>query len=177
MTTRERESNHQGPITESPSALEKLVIGEIEGKNRAIHTYDDVVWKIRTGFMTLLFGSWAILLKAVVESSASLDAQHRRLILALLIFSAGFAIGAAYIDRTYVRRKFRVILALDSLTAEVQQCSGDLRRIAPSLLQVAGDNGDAPYKCSGYRQALKGELMVYAVPLAALLLGIALTVW
>jgi hypothetical protein len=36
--------------------IEKIVLGEIEGKNRAIHAYGDIVWKIRTGLLTLLDG-------------------------------------------------------------------------------------------------------------------------
>ena len=57
--------------------LQKTVLREIEGKNRAIHAYDDIVWKIRSGFVTLLFGGWAIVLKSMVESkSESLSAQR-----------------------------------------------------------------------------------------------------
>jgi hypothetical protein len=39
--------------------LGSLVLDEIEGKNKAIHAYDGMVWKIRSGFLTLLFAGWA----------------------------------------------------------------------------------------------------------------------
>lgn len=43
-----------------------------------------------------------------------------------------------------MRRKFRVILALDRLTDELKACGGDYLKIPPELLKVAGDNGDMP---------------------------------
>jgi len=32
-------------MTEKEEIIEKLVLGEIAGKNRAIHAYDGIVWK------------------------------------------------------------------------------------------------------------------------------------
>lgn len=154
--------------------LQKLVLSEIEGKNKAIHTYDDVVWKIRTGFLTLLFGGWSVLLKAVIDS-ASIQ-KYVPLIHGLLAFSFGFAFGAAFIDRSYIRRKFRVIFALNRLMAEVQAIGGDWNKMPSGLLAVAGDNTSAPYNCKDYRQAMIGELMVYWVPLLTLILGTTLVV-
>jgi hypothetical protein len=43
----------------------------------------------------------------------------------LFLFSVGFAFGAGYVDRSYIRRKFRVIHALDRLTDEIASCDGD----------------------------------------------------
>jgi hypothetical protein len=154
--------------------MEKLALNEIEGKNKAIHTYDDVVWKIRTGFLTLLFGGWSVLLKAVIDS-ASIQ-KYVPLIHGLLAFSFGFAFGAAFIDRSYIRRKFRVIFALNRLMAEVQACGGDWNKMPSGLLAVAGDNTSAPYSCKDYRQAMIGELMVYWVPLLTLILGTTLVI-
>ncbi len=33
----------------------KIVLGEISGKNPAIHDYDKMVWSVRTGLLTLYF--------------------------------------------------------------------------------------------------------------------------
>jgi hypothetical protein len=84
----------------SKPVLEKVVLGEIDGKNRAIHAYDSISWKVRTGFLTLLFGGWAILLKGIVEASETTHYAHRSLTWGLLLFSAGFAFGAWLIDRS-----------------------------------------------------------------------------
>lgn len=148
--------------------VEKIVLGEIEGKNRAIHAYDGMVWKIRTGFLTLLFGGWAILLKGIVDSKDASPATYGTLIGGLFLFSLGFAFGAWYIDRSYVRRKFRVILALDRLMDEARDCAGDYHKISPELLKVVGDSGEMPYDSTGYREAASAERIVYLVPLTIL---------
>jgi len=155
-------------MAEKNEFMEKIVLGEIEGKNRAIHAYDGMVWKIRTGFLTLLFGGWAILLKGIVESTEKCPGAYRALAWGLFLFSLGFSFGAWYIDRSYVRRKFRVILALGRLIDELRCCGGDYFKITPELLKVAGDSADMPYMSKGYHQAAKAELSVYFIPLAIL---------
>lgn len=89
----------------------------------------------------------------------------------LYLFSLGFALGAWYVDRSYVKRKFRVILALDRLTDAVIACGGDYGRIPPELLKVAGDSAEMPYRSPGYREACWAELSVYLVP-AVIVLGV-----
>lgn len=163
-------------MAEKETLLEKLVLGEIEGKNRAIHAYDSIVWKVRAGFLTLLFGGWAILLQGMVGVSGPPAAGHIALAWGLLSFSFGFSLGAWFIDRNYVRRKFRVILALDRLVDEIRKCGGDYLALPPELLKVAGDNGDMPYDCKGYRQAMTAGTVVYVAALVTLIAGIALVV-
>jgi hypothetical protein len=156
--------------------LEKLVLGEVEGKNQAIHLYDDIVWKIRSGFLTLLLGGWAILLKGMVETSQrSVDIhRYRGLVGGLLLFSVAFAFGAWYIDRAYLRRKFRVILALNHLIDDLVASSGDVTSMSTSHLKVVGDNPAIPFDSSGYRQARSTELAVYLAPLVLVIVGVSL---
>lgn len=145
--------------------LQKIVLGEIEGKNRAIHAYDDIVWKIRTGFLTLILGGWAIVLKGIVDAQSPHIEQYRSLVCALLLFSLGFAFGAWYIDRSYLRGKFRVILALNALIDELATSGKDLNTLSSKLLNVVGDDAQRPFDCPGYREAKWTELAVYLVPL------------
>ncbi len=46
--------------------LTKLLLGEVAGKNGAIHAYDKMVWTVRSGFLTLFFGGWGLLRKSLV---------------------------------------------------------------------------------------------------------------
>jgi hypothetical protein len=55
-------------MTDNQDLIAKIVLGEIEGKNRATHTYDGILWKIRSGFLILLFGGGAILLTGIASS-------------------------------------------------------------------------------------------------------------
>lgn len=163
-------------VTVENGVLEKLILGEIEGKNRAIHAYDGMVWKIRSGFLTLLFGGWAIVLKGIVESADKKPSDYQPLAWGLFLFSLGFALGARYVDRNYVRRKFRVIAALDRLTDAIRDCGGNYLKIPPELLKIAGDNAEMPFDSAGYREAAKAELSVYLVPLLILVAVIYLVV-
>jgi hypothetical protein len=152
-----------------PTLLEKIVLGEVEGKHKAIHAYDAMMWKIRTGFLTLLFGGWAILLKGLAEDICThRPREYVALVLGLLLFSGGFAVGAWIIDRNYLQRKFRVIFALNRLLEEVRSSGGDLMKVSPDLLKIAGDNADMPFEGRGYRNASLTELSVYLAPLAIL---------
>ena len=154
------------------SILEQVVLAEVEGKNLAIHAYDGMVWKVRSGFLTLFFGGWSILLKAIVAAPAPNWDTDGALAIALLLFSFGFALVAWVIDRNYIRRKFRVILSLDALTATLINSGGDVRKIPAALINVAGDNSDMLFDCGGYRQARRAELAIYLVPLLALISGL-----
>jgi hypothetical protein len=163
-------------MAEQENLFEKIVLGEIEGKNRAIHAYDEIVWKIRSGFLTLLFGGWSILLTGIVQTKDKPPADYQPLAFGLFLFSLGFAFGARYIDRSYIRRKFRVIHALDRLMDEIGSCGDDYRKLSPELLRVAGDNPAMPYKGAGYREASRAELSVYLAPLAILVVAIVIVV-
>ncbi len=74
-------------MTQNNDLLEKIVLGEIEGKNLAIHAYDSIIWKVRTGSLILMFGGWAIFLKSIVEKPLSTPDEYRALILGLMLSS------------------------------------------------------------------------------------------
>jgi hypothetical protein len=151
--------------------LEKLVFNEVAGKNNAIHSYDEIIWKIRTGYLTLLFAAWAIILKNVVDSTKSPHSNYGMIVIALFLFSLGLALGGWFIDMTYVRRKERVILALDDLTEAIEGCKGNFLKIPTRLLKVAGDKPDMPYDSKGYQEAYRGSIMVFFIPLLAVMLA------
>jgi hypothetical protein len=151
--------------------LEKMVLGEIAGKNKAIHAYDEIAWKIRTGFLTLLFGGWGVFLRSTIDAKLP-QQEFRAVLISLALFSAGFAYAAWSIDRSYLRRKFRVILVLDQISVALAESGGDVTRVSPDLLRVAGDDALKPYDCLGFRDARRTELKVYLVPV--LIVGVAL---
>jgi len=159
-------------MPEKIQPMEKLVFGEIEGKNLAIHAYDGIIWKIRAGFLSLFFGAWAILLEGVITTFQQTPEQYISLASGLTLFSIGFALGASVVDRNYVQRKFRVILALDALTDELIMHGSDYLAISPALLKVSGDNGSMPFNSEGYRQAVKVSVVIYAVPLLIVFIGV-----
>jgi hypothetical protein len=162
-------------LTKKDDLVESLILSEVEGKNRAIHAYDGIVWKIRTGFLTLLFGGWAILLQGILNASVTPKGGYGPLVWGLFLFSVGFTFGAWFMDRSYVRRKFRVIHTLNQLTDSIVSCGRNYSEVNSELLHVAGDSAQIRYQGDAYKQATRAELIVYLVPLLILLAVIVLS--
>ena len=153
-----------------PNMLDQVVLGEVAGKNNAIHAYDKIIWTIRSGYLTLIFVGWSVLLKSYAETNMK-GLKGFYVATGLLLVTFGLTLGGYFMDRAYVRRKFRVILALNNLVDAIKVSSGVAEAIPCELLKVAGDDGDAKYDCSGYREALKGCRIVYFCPLLTLALA------
>lgn len=66
-------------MTDEQALLVQIVLGEFEGKNRAIHASDGIVWKIRSGFVTLLFGGWSIFLTGIMQTKDKAIAVYQPL--------------------------------------------------------------------------------------------------
>lgn len=152
--------------------LNQIILNEIGGKNMAVHAYDGIIWKVRTGFLTLIFAGWGIILTGLAQKNVELP-EAEPFILIMLIVSSGLSIPGSVIDINYIRRKFRVIRDLNKLL-----------RIAPKLaaedadsylqdlelcMRVSGDSGDDSYKqVTGYYGAFIAGLVVYFFPLIVL---------
>jgi hypothetical protein len=91
--------------------LRQVILDEIKGKNEAIHSYDQMIWTVRSGYLTLFFGAWGLLLGAMLKENPG---AHHNIILALLLVSGGLALGGLLTDLNYVSRKFKVICNLNT---------------------------------------------------------------
>ncbi len=142
--------------------LEEVVLQEIAGKNAAIHAYDGIVWKIRSGYLALVFSGWAILLKSLAEGN--LDKSNIVVVVVSMFFvNLGMSFGGCFVDCNYVRRKFRVILALNDLIGSIRENRDNLSMIPHRLLKVAGDDPEMPYRCEGYQEAASAGKAVYFI--------------
>ena len=151
------------------SFISKIIIDEIGGKNQAIHAYDKMIWTVRTGFLTVFFAGWGILLKSFVDKSSDQPISQHDILIVMLLISITLSCGGYIIDVNYVRRKFRVIYALDKLLLTIMKrretIISDPQEIE-KYLQVSGDKYDDNYKkVSGYSPALKSALIIYVVPI------------
>ena len=134
--------------------FEDVIMQEIAGKNAAIHAYDGIIWKIRSGYLALVFGGWAILLKSLAEGSIEKE-NIFIVVVSMFLVNLGMSFGGWFIDCNYVRRKFRVILALNKLVQSVKENADNLDMVSHDLLSVAGDNATMPYKIDGYTEATR----------------------
>jgi hypothetical protein len=169
------------------SLVRRIVLNEIAGKNQAIQAYDKMIWTVRTGFLTLLFAGWGLLLSSVANGlaggkGADLLARAWLVIVAMATVSIGLSIAGFIVDLNYVRCKFRVISALNGLTTvivehnELELTRHELaaKHLLP-FLSVSGHSGTCDYACvSGYEGERKVSVIIYSVPLIAVSMAITI---
>ena len=147
----------------------EIILNEIAGKNAAIHAYDRIGWQIRTGFLTLLFLGWGIILKSQAGEGAMNQAPGMQsLMFRMFVVSSGLTLGGWFIDLSYLRHKFRVVLALNELIAAIWTAGDSLKDVPVELLKVAGDRSEMPYNSRGYREARRTGICVFWIPLATI---------
>lgn len=116
----------------------ELVQEALKSKLAAISGYDEILWKIRTGYLVVLYGASAVIVgKEGVVGQSTLP-FGTGLSLWLLVFGLSFA--AFFVDFGYSRKKFKVIVARDAL---MRIALDDLSKPQPrlaKLLQIAGES-------------------------------------
>jgi hypothetical protein len=158
------------------SLCKEIILGEITGKNNAIHAYDKILWTIRSGYLTLMFGGWAIVIKGAMDQGGDLK-KIRHLLIVMFVVSVSFAIGAFILDQNYERRKFRVIASLNRLLSQalnledVENIKAEERKALHESIQVAGDADNNSYRISGYKQAAAAGITLYVASVIAVLVA------
>lgn len=92
--------------------LDNLVKNELDGKSAAIAAYDDMLWKIRTGYAALLYGAVGVIAGLVTGNVLIFD---RSTALAANVLIVGFSIFGAVMDYSFMASKLRVVDYRDKL--------------------------------------------------------------
>ena len=156
------------------SLLVDLAKSQLEGKNKAIHAYDQMIWTVRSGFVTLFFVGWGFLFKDMLGITP-FRSFHLGVVLGLLCVSVALALAADRVERNYVRRKFRVIRSVNRLLEALKAQPPDADLIREEL-RIAGDTDDPNYAISGFSNERAAGLWIYRVSIGGLLIGL-LVVW
>lgn len=90
-----------------------LIQKALDGKDRAIAAYDEMLWKIRTGYAAVLYGVFTLVVSLGDKTKWPLSLETAGLVALTLI--TGFTICAAALDFSFLRSKFRVIQAKEEL--------------------------------------------------------------
>jgi hypothetical protein len=139
-----------------------------------------MIWTVRTGFLTLLFASWGLLLSSLGKAIDHLP-KLAPLLTAMFFVSLSLAIGGFVVDLNYIRRKFRVIAAINDLMAalirrsesETNSSKNDAQ--LKQSLSVAGDSGSLTYlSVAGYRGERRVAWIIYTIPVLGVAAGAAL---
>mgnify|MGYP003571214727 CR=1 FL=1 len=119
----------------SKSQLE-IILHEVDGKNIAAERYDSMIWKIRTGYVVVLYGAITLL---VGQSQSWTDR-----ILEILILSVGFSLLGFAVDWNFRLRQLRVVVDREKLIKSAFDIAGgqavDSEKIKP-LLRMSGESG------------------------------------
>ena len=100
--------------SESPSITRSdLIQRGLDGKNRAIAAYDEMLWKIRTGYVAVLYGVFTLVVSLGDMTQWPLSVEKAGLVAITLI--TGFTLCAAVLDFSFLRSKFRVIQSKEEL--------------------------------------------------------------
>lgn len=161
------------------SLRKEIILGEITGKNTAIHAYDKIIWIIRSGYLTLFYGGWAIVLNVVIDKGGGF-AQYDEIMIIMFAVTFVLAFGSYRVDRNYLRRKFRVIHSLNELLKysfeikNVEDINDDVIEIMHDYIKVSGDVDNKQYEIDGYIQAVYAEKWLYGVSVLSLIVALLL---
>jgi uncharacterized integral membrane protein len=99
--------------TDDRLSVDGLVKDELDGKAAAVAKYDEMIWKIRTGYAVLLYGAIGIVAGLVNQEAVSLNS---RVAWAAVVLIVGFSLFGALLDYSFMAAKLRVIKYRDRLT-------------------------------------------------------------
>ena len=134
------------PLDTSFSTVEMIRDG-IAGKDKAIAAYDEMLWKVRAGFASVLYGSATLIVSLVDKSKLAVSLGAGAYVAILLI--SGFTIAACSLDFSLLRSKLRVVESKEELVdlALLLTSSSDLDQWRGTPLNVLLHNsgeGRAP---------------------------------
>jgi hypothetical protein len=86
----------------------ELIRAELRGKFLAIERYDSMLWKIRSGYVVVLYGALTIL-GGTSGLIAIPNAARNRMLFAGMLLVCGFSLCGLVVDFFFLRAKFRVI--------------------------------------------------------------------
>ena len=101
-----------------------LIQRGLEGKDKAIASYDQMLWKIRAGYAAVLYGVFTIV--ASMGGNASEHLSESKIGFIALVLTTGFTFSIAALDFSFLRSKYRVIQAKEELVRlALSLASGD----------------------------------------------------
>ncbi len=98
--------------TGSQLTVTDLIKNELAGKSNAIANYDNMLWKIRSGYAVFVYASVGVITGLVNKKVLSLDLNTSLSLSALLV---GFSAFAMILDYSFMGSKLQVVSYRDKL--------------------------------------------------------------
>jgi hypothetical protein len=92
---------------------DNLILKGLEGKDRALAEYDQILWKIRTGYAAVLYGVFTLVVSLSDNTQWHLSTERAGMV--ALALTTGFTISIAALDFSFLCSKYRVVQAKEEL--------------------------------------------------------------
>jgi len=90
-----------------------LIQKGLEGKDRALAEYDQILWKIRTGYAAVLYGIFTLVVSLSDNTQWHLCTERAGMV--ALALTTGFTISIAALDYSFLCSKYRVVQTKEEL--------------------------------------------------------------
>jgi|ERR1043165_751606 hypothetical protein len=153
--------------------LDELIRSQLQGKTKALERYDAILWKIRSGYVVVLYSALTIL--SGKDSLLKGVASDPMILYILMSAAFGISISALLIDISFLLAKLRVVEARDRLSdlALNLAMGKDRSHVAKeigSLLHLSGESTKRP-KWSLILNATWSILLLYIIiPLVVMII-------
>ncbi len=163
---------------EADLSLDALIRSELEGKDKAIGAYDEMLWKIRTGYAAVLYGLFTLVVSMTNIQNMHIPLEKAGLVAFTLI--TGFTICAVVLDFAFLRSKAKVVQTKEELAdlALLLASGGTLEQWhGSSLPQLLHNSGEDQLRVSWkLRPSVLPIAMLYLCTWGPLTLAILLIV-
>ena len=161
------------PADNTDLSLEELIRSHLRGKSSALEKYDAIIWKIRSGYIVILYGTLTVLGGEKIKLHGLTDSD---LVLPfLLLLTWGMSSCAFLIDRSFIISKLRVIndwnqlsnLSLDLATGKKDRNDVELEIRDKMLLNLSGESLKDVDPIAKKRYLTRSLLLYLMTPIAA----------
>src|SRR5215204_4446808 len=111
--SRDVSTNYGSDVT-SKLTPDELIRLELRGKFLAVERYDSMLWKIRSGYVVVLYGALTIV-GGTSGLTATPSLGGNRVLGAALLLIWGFSLSGLAVDYFFLKAKFRVVNDVNAL--------------------------------------------------------------
>lgn len=151
----------------------------LEGKSQAIAGYDEMLWKIRAGYVGVLYGSLTLI--ASLGDIKSWSPSLIRTALGAIILITGFTLCGLVLDLCFLTSKLRVVQTKENLiNMALKLASGECLELSEktSLESLLHNSGESNLKVTWKGRApVWPILLLYAVTWLAGCSAILVLIW
>jgi hypothetical protein len=161
-------------------SYDELIRLESRGKFLAIERYDSMLWKIRTGYIAILYGTLTII-GGARGLIASPDPVNNRMLIAVVLLIWGFSLCGVVVDLFFLRAKARVVNAtnkLEDLALKFATGKTTVEAEYHKLRDLLHISGEATKKVSWsqFRQVAEFVVLIYLIT-PVLSVAVAYILW